>query len=237
MSQDVIYKRIGRPDAALVARARACAMSDLYEALDAARRDSALMRSSVRPLATGVRIAGPAVTARCAPRDNLMMHRALALAEAGDVLVVEAQAPSGAQWGMLAAVYAEEKKLAGVVVDGCIRDADNLRERRYPVWYTEISPAHPTKQGRGSVNVPIVCGGVEVRPGDVICADGDGVLVLRAIELATAVARAEARGKREHEDIATIKAGHSLLEIHDLARPLAASGVCEVDGIWDPRKK
>lgn len=237
MAGDVIYKRIERPDAALIARAAACAMSDLYEALDVSRRDHALMRSTVRPLVHGVRIAGPAITAHCAPRDNLMMHRALALAETGDVLVVQADAPSGAQWGMLAAVYAEHKKLAGVIVDGCIRDADDLRERRFPVWYTEISPAHPTKRGPGAVNVPVICGGVEVRPGDVICADGDGVLVVRAEELAAAVARAEEWAKREQHDITAIKAGRSLFDIHDLAQPLAASGANEVDGAWSVDKR
>ncbi len=236
MGNDAIYRRIVRPDAALVARASACAMSDLYEALDPARRDSALMRSTVRPLVSGVRIAGPAVTARCAPGDNLMMHRALALAEAGDVLVVETGRPSGAQWGMLAAVYAEHIRLAGVIVDGCIRDADDLRERRYPLWYADISPAHPTKRGPGAVNVPITCGGIEVRPGDVICADGDGVIVVRADELAVAVNGAEERARREQHDIAAIRAGRSLFDIHDLARPLKDGGVPEFDGVWSQRK-
>ena len=79
MSGDAVYRKIARPDPRLVARAAACAMSDLYEAMDANRRDAALMRPAMRPLVAGLRIAGPAVTARCAPRDNLMMHRALLL--------------------------------------------------------------------------------------------------------------------------------------------------------------
>ena len=222
-----------RPDARLVARAAACATSDLYEAMDAQRRDDALMRRVMRPLAAGLRIAGPAVTARCAPRDNLMMHRALLLAQPGDVLVVEAEPPSGAQWGMLAAVYAEEKKLAGVIVDGCIRDVDDLRARNFPVWFTDVSPAHPDKRGPGCVNMPVRCGGVDVRPGDIICVDGDGVLVIRAQELAATIERAEQRQRREQDDIAGIKAGWSLFEIHDLARPLAASNVPEIDATWN----
>lgn len=232
MTADAIYRRIVRPDARLVLRAAACAMSDLYEAMDASRRDAALMCPAVRPLVPRLRIAGPAITARCAPRDNLMMHRALLLAEPGDVLVVQAEEPAGAQWGMLAAVYAEHKKLAGVVVNGCIRDVDDLRARGFPVWFTAVSPVHPDKRGPGAVNVPIKCGGVDVHPGDVICADGDGVLVMRPHELAATIERAEARQRRERSDIEEIKAGRSLFEIHDLQRALAESGVPEIDGAW-----
>ena len=236
MSDDAVYRNIARPDARLIARAARCAMSDLYEAMDPARRDAALMRPSIRALVAGLRIAGPAVTARCAPRDNLMMHRALLLAEPGDVLVVQAEEPSAAQWGMLAAVYAEHKKLAGVVVQGCIRDADDLRERRFPVWFTDVSPAHPDKRGPGAVNAPVICGSVSVYPGDVICADGDGVLVIRPEDLVPAIEGAEQRQQRELRDIAEIKAGRSLFEIHDLAQALARSGVPEIDGAWKKGK-
>ena len=236
MSADAVYRKIARPDARLVARAAACAMSDLYEAMDANRRDAALMRPAMRPLVAGLRIAGPAVTARCAPRDNLMMHRALLCAAPGDVLVVQAEEPAAAQWGMLAAVYAEHKGLAGVVVEGCIRDVDDLTGRRFPVWFTGVSPAHPDKRGPGAVNVPVVCGGVNVRPGDVVCADGDGVLVVRPDELLAAITGAERRQQREAGDIAEIKAGRSLFEIHALAAPLASSGVPEIDGAWQAGK-
>src|SRR5439155_13792477 len=105
-TDNVIYLRIDRPDESLIARAAACAMSDLYEALDAPRRHSALMSSHMRPIATGIRATGPAITVRCAPGDNLMMHRALLLAERGDVLVIDGGDMSVAQWRMLAAVYA-----------------------------------------------------------------------------------------------------------------------------------
>jgi 4-hydroxy-4-methyl-2-oxoglutarate aldolase len=162
-----------------------------------------------------------------------MMHRALALAAAGDVLVVDGGEPSGAQWGTLAALYAEHKGLAGVVVEGCIRDADELAARRYPVWSTAISPAHPDKRGAGAVNVPIRCGGVLVHPGDVICADGDGVLVLPPTALAGVVEKGERRMVHEDEAAAAIAAGKSLFELHDLDRAFVASGVPERDAHWD----
>jgi 4-hydroxy-4-methyl-2-oxoglutarate aldolase len=229
----VAYRRVRRPDPALIARAARLAMSDLYEALPAAARDVALMGPRMRPLLPGLRIAGPAVTARCAPRDNLMMHKALLLAAPGDVLVVDGGEPSGAQWGDLAAQYAARKGLAGVVVDGCIRDVDALIGIRSPVWSTAISPAHPDKRGAGAVNVPIDCAGVRVHPGDVICGDGDGILVIRASDLAAAVERAEQRGRHEDEITAAIAAGKSLFELHDLEAAFAASGVREIDGHWD----
>lgn len=232
-TDEVIYRKVRRPGAGVVARIARFAVSDIYESLPAAERDAALMTPRMRPLLLGVRTAGPAVTAQCAPRDNLMMHKALLLAQAGDVLVVAGGEPSGAQWGDLAALYAERKGLAGVVVDGCIRDADVLAQRRYPVWSTSISPAHPDKLGAGSVNAPVECGGVLVHPGDVICADGDGVLFVRPQQLVAAIERAEARGRHEQDAAAAIKAGKSLFDIHDLNAGFLQSGVREIDGYWD----
>ncbi len=229
----VVYRKVRRPEVGLIARIARLAVSDLYEALPAAERDAAMMTPRMRPLLLGVRAAGPAVTAQCTPGDNLMMHRALLLAQAGDVLVVSGGEPSGAQWGNLAALYAQRKGLAGVVVDGCIRDADALAERRYPVWSTSISPAHPDKTGAGSVNAPIKGGGVLVHPGDVICADGDGVLVVRPQYLASTIEKAEGRVKHETEVTAAIEGGKSLFELHDLDAGYSQSGVREIDGHWD----
>jgi 4-hydroxy-4-methyl-2-oxoglutarate aldolase len=185
-NQNVVYRRVRRPDPGLVARIARIPVSDLYEVLPADVRDAALMSPRLRPLALGIRIAGPALTARCAPHDNLMMHRALALAAAGD-----------------------------------------------PVWSTAISPAHPDKRGAGAVNVPIRCGGVLVHPGDVICADGDGVLVLPPTALAGVVEKGERRMVHEDEAAAAIAAGKSLFELHDLDRAFVASGVPERDAHWD----
>jgi 4-hydroxy-4-methyl-2-oxoglutarate aldolase len=231
--RNVAYLRVRRPDPRLVARVARIPVSDLYEVLPARIRDAALMSPRMRPLVLGLRIAGPAVTARCAPADNLMMHKALQIAAAGDVLVVDGGEPSGAQWGTLAALYAERKEIAGVVVEGCIRDADEIAARRFPVWSTAISPAHPHKRGAGAVNMPIRCGGVLVRPGDVICADGDGVLVLPAAHLAPAIEKGEARMAHEEAVAAAIAVGKSLFDLHDLDQAFAASGVPERDAHWD----
>jgi 4-hydroxy-4-methyl-2-oxoglutarate aldolase len=233
MDNNIVYRRVLRPKRKLVERAAALRVSDLYETLE--NRDAAMMSNRMRPLVNGLRIAGPAVTAHCAPGDNLMMHKALLLAEPGDVLVVAGGEPSGAQWGYLAALYAEQKGLAGVVVHGAIRDVDVLRERHYPVWCTEISPAHPEKRAGGSVNAPAMCAGVRVCPGDIVCADGDGVLVLPHAHAQAAIEQAEARQGREEQAAEAILAGRSLFELHDLAAAFAQSGAREIDDAWsDP---
>jgi 4-hydroxy-4-methyl-2-oxoglutarate aldolase len=229
---DVVYLKLPRPRLDLVERASRIAVSDLYEALPADMRDRALMNSRIRPLLPGIRVAGPAVTARCAPNDNLMMHKALLLAERGDVLVVDGGEPSGAQWGYLAAVYANKKELAGVVIEGCIRDADALVINRSAVWFREISPAHPTKKGPGAVNVPVRCGEVLVHPGDLVCADGDGVLVIPQRHLETTILAAEARAADETTSIKAIEAGQSLFGIHGLESALEASKTRVIDAAW-----
>jgi 4-hydroxy-4-methyl-2-oxoglutarate aldolase len=231
--ENVAFRLVRRPEPALVVRATRLTVSDLYEALPSDQRDAALMSPRMRPLTLGRRIAGPAVTARCPARDNLMMHKALQLAISGDVLVVSAAEPAGAQWGHLAAIYAERKNLAGVVIEGCIRDADALAERQYPVWTTAISSAHPEKKAAGAVNVPIRCDGVLVRPGDVICADGDGVLVIRQQYLRGAVEKAELRAGHETQAATAIENGKSLFELHDLETAFVDSGVREIDAHWD----
>ncbi|MDH5245646.1 MAG: RraA family protein [Betaproteobacteria bacterium] len=207
-------------------------MSDLYEALPAATRDRALMSASMRPLDPSLRMAGPAITALCAPRDNLMMHRALLLAMQGDVLVVAASG-GGAQWGTLAARYAARIGLGGVVVDGCIRDTPELLAQRAAVWAKRISAEHPDKRGAGAVNVPIQCDGVRVRPGDVVCADGDGVLVVPAELLAQTVAKAEERAVHESAAAKEIDAGQNLFVLHGLDAAYGACGAAEVDRCWD----
>jgi 4-hydroxy-4-methyl-2-oxoglutarate aldolase len=235
MRDNVVYRCIRRADPNLVARAAALPVSDLYEALP--DRDAALMSPRMRPVIAGLRIAGSAVTARCPPGDNLMMHRGLLHAEAGDVLVVAVGDVRGAQWGDLAAIYAQHKGLAGVIVDGSIRDADALSALRFPVWATAISPSHPTKKAAGAVNVPVVCDGVHVNPGDVVCADGDGVLVIPRDQLAATVEAAERRQAGEGKIIAAIKAGTSLFELHDMEAAFQASGVREIDAAWDDDTK
>jgi 4-hydroxy-4-methyl-2-oxoglutarate aldolase len=145
------------------------------------------------------------------------------------------QAPeSGAQWGDMAALYAKVKGLAGIVVDGFIRDTDDLRALRSPVWSTKIGPSSPQKTGYGIVNAPIVCSGVRVEPGDLVVADGDGVIVIPKREAAAAVARALERTRREDAARADLEAGKHPWHLHGCDQNYAQLDVEEIDAPWRP---
>ncbi|WP_422678046.1 RraA family protein [Blastococcus brunescens] len=152
-------------------------MADLLEAMETIPGRMALVDPSIRPLSPGLKMAGQAVTVHTFPGDGLAVHRALQLAGPGQVLVItsvgETRSPLFAE---LLSLAARAKGLAGVVVDGPVRDADALMESRFPVWCRGTYAGRPMKRGPGEINVPVVCGGVVVEPGDIIVADGDGVL-------------------------------------------------------------
>ena len=230
-----MYLQVDRVDPAISREAAELPVADLHEAMGPARGRPALMTSRMRPLNRGLRAAGPAVTAYCAPGDNLMMHRALYLAKAGDVLVVTCQSESsGAQWGDVAARYALHKGLAAVIVHGCIRDTDTLERLRFPVWSTAISPAHPDKAGPGSVNTPIVCDGVLVQPGDLVVADGDGVLVVPKAQAAEVLAKARQRCQREDDLAQAIGSGAHVWDLIGAEAAYRALDPQEVDAAWKP---
>ena len=237
MMRSTVYLRVNRVEAQLCARASATSVSDLHEAAYAAgieARGRTLMSAAMRPVIEGVRIAGPAVTAHVAPGDNLMMHRALVLAQPGDVLVVVSDAPtSGAQWGDMAAHYALKAGLAGVVVQGCVRDTDTLRALGSATWATHVLSTHPDKAGHGSVNVPVVCDGVRVEPGDLVVADGDGVIVVPRRHAATVVEGAEARMRKEDAMMPAIAAGAAVWELSGAAASYARLAVQEIDAAFD----
>lgn len=234
MSQSKVFLKVNRVDAAVVASAQAVTVADVHEAMGTAGRP-ALLGARMRPVSEGQRrIAGPAVTAFCWPGDNLMMHRALYLAQPGDVLVVVCQAElSGAQWGDLATRYALGKGLAGVVVQGCVRDVDQVRALGLPVWSTHIWPMHPEKSGHGYVNAPVVCEGVEVRPGDLIVADGDGVIRVPRRDAPRVVEAAIAKMQKEEEVAERVRAGAPVWELSGAAAAYERLQIAEVDAAFD----
>ena len=152
----VVYTRIPACDQALVKQAASCGVADLHEALGAIDGRMALMSPQMRGINRGVRIAGQAITAYNFAGDNLLMHRALRLATAGQVVVTSNGGISqGAQWGEMATLNARRKGLAGVIVDGNIRDADAIAAMGFPIWSTWISPSHSEKRGPGfQLSVP-----------------------------------------------------------------------------------
>jgi 4-hydroxy-4-methyl-2-oxoglutarate aldolase len=232
MIPPVIYTKVPASDPALIAQAAEHGLSDLHEALGGHRGRMGLMRR-MRPLCPQLRIAGRAITAFNYPGDNLMMHKALQLAQPGDVLVVTNGGGSqGALWGDLAGTYAKTRKLGGVIVEGSIRDTAALAEMNFPVWFTDISVCHPEKSALGAVNVPIVCDGALVNPGDIVVADADGVLVVPRRYLRDAVEGATARKKKEDEVRRALSGGATLFDVFNGEATLKASGIAIKDMTW-----
>jgi 4-hydroxy-4-methyl-2-oxoglutarate aldolase len=230
--ESVIYNKIPLPDPALVAAAANYTVADLHEALGGVQGRMSLMDPAMRALLQGRRICGAAVTSYNFPGDNLMIHVALNLAQKGQVLVLTNGGNQGALWGDVACTYAVKKGIAGVIADGPVRDVDALREMNFPVWTTMISPSHPEKRGPGAANVPVVVAGVLVEPGDVIAADGDGVLVIPRAELGRAVEGARKRSAAEAVIRKRIESGESLYEIVNIDAAVRAAGIETVDGSW-----
>lgn len=233
-TRSVIYSRIPRPDAALMARAAQFGVADLHEGMGIVAGRMCLMKPDMRPIQQGRDLCGPAVTAWNFPGDNLAIHAALHVAEAGDVLVfTNGGGHQGALWGDVACGFAVKKGVAGAVVHGAVRDTDAIRELGFPVWATAISPEHPEKRGPAAVNVPVVVDGVLVEPGDVIRADADGVLVIPRALLAHAVEGAERRAALEVTIRRRIADGELPFDILGLRQVIADAAIEMKDCTWD----
>lgn len=231
----VIFRHIPPCDPALIEAAGTIGVSDLHEALGIVAGRMALMEPRIGALNRGLRIAGQAVTAFLYPGDALLGHCAIALLQPGQVLVsANGNCGPSTMFAELVARAALRNGARGAVVDGSIRDTDALTAMRFPVWSSGISSAHTEKRGPGAVNVPIVCGGVYVEPGDVIVADGDGVISIPLARLAATIEAARERAAREAKIRAAIDAGESLFELMRLGEQIAAAGIEERDEAWSP---
>ena len=173
---------------------------------------SCAMSSEIRKLTprSEKNMAGPALTVRARPGDNLMIHKALNLAQKGDIIVISNESDrSQSLLGAIIVAYASSKELGGIVVDGPIRDIDEISELGIPVYATGTTPGGPYKEGPGEVNVPIACGGVSVHPGDVILGDSDGVIVIPRKDAAQVLEEATAFSKVDAEKMEAALAGRA----------------------------
>lgn len=231
----VVYTRL--PEAALrcrCAEALEFGVADLHEAMGPLAGRRTLMDPSMKGLNAGLRIAGPAVTAWCDPGDNLMVQKALRLAAPGQVVVLSnGGGHQGALFGEMMSTYVLEKKLAGVVVCGPIRDVDVLREMRVPIWSTWISPSHPERRGPGAVNVPVHCAGITVNPGDIVMADGDGVIAIPPRDFERTVEGARLRVAKEARVIAALRNGEHLFELTGADAVFQQLGIEDRETDWE----
>lgn len=175
---------------------------------------------------TGARIGGSAVTVRSHPGDNGMLHAAIEVCQPGDVLIVANTAPSThGMFGDLLATSLQARGVRGLVVDAGVRDLFDLREMGFPVWSQHVSCQGTVKNTPGSVNVAIAIGGITIEPGDVICADDDGVVAVPLAEAAWAREQSEARLAKEEATRSRLAAGELGLDIYGLRDKLVAMGV------------
>lgn len=213
----VVVRVFPRTDAAALTGLAALGVSTVHEA--DGRRGALAPR--IRPIQDGAAIAGPAVTVSCHPGDNLMIHAAVETCQAGDVLVVTTTSPStDGMIGELLATSLRAHGVIGVVIDAGVRDVAALRAMGFPVWARAISPQGTVKASPGSVNVPVVCAGILVHPGDAVIADDDVVVVPRERAVAVLAAGRE-REANEADKRRRLSAGELGVDMYGL-RPLLA---------------
>lgn len=169
---------------------------------------------TIRPAWAGAQICGPAATVECPPGDNLMLHHAVACARPGVVIVATlgSYVLTGA-WGEILTVAAQARGVAGLVVDGAVRDIEAITEHRFPVFSRGLAIGSCTKERLGRLNVPIVLGGVTVSPGDMVIGNADGIVVLERARVDEIYAAAMARRSREAELMEQLRAGKTTIEL------------------------
>ncbi|MCC7346723.1 MAG: RraA family protein [Variibacter sp.] len=201
-----ILRRRRKIDAQTIARFRALPVANVSDSMS--RMFAGGPR--LRPMHAGGVMAGPAFTVKTRPGDNLMVHKALDLAEPGDVVVVDAGGDlTNAIIGELMSAHAQARGLGGIVIDGAIRDAGALRDSRFPVYAAGVTHRGPYKDGPGEINVRIAIDGMVIEPGDLILGDDDGLLCIPIDQAQDICAAAEAKHAGELKSMQEIKAGTS----------------------------
>ena len=219
-----VITHIERPPKELIDQFRGIGTATVHEA--SGRKGA--VHFAIKPITKGVQLCGPAFTVECHPGDNLMLHKALERAKPGDILVTSVRGYYEAgYWGGLMATSAVAKKLAGLAIDGCIRDSTEIIKMGFPIFCRGFCIRGTTKTVLGLINHPILFGGVLVHPGDVILGDDDGMVVVERMECESVLEKSIKRIEAEKTKAEKLRAGISSMELNQLEKVFKFLGMVE----------